>query len=136
MKIQLVAPLAVEIDTKKRDKWVLNLNKYRNSHYQILNKAKIAYEKVMSEQILNKVPAITVPLQITYIIIPNSQRLFDIDNVCSVHDKFFRDTLVNLGKIEDDSYQHIPRTIYQAGLPEIKRGRMLITLESAIETIF
>jgi len=36
----------------------------------------------------------------------------DISNVLSIHDKFFCDALVELGKLPDDNYKYIPEVKY------------------------
>ena len=37
-----------------------------------------------------------------------TKRLFDIDNVTSVHKKYFQDALVELGVLDDDNFETIP----------------------------
>lgn len=41
------------------------------------------------------------------------RRLFDIGNVGSIHEKFFLDALVELGKLPDDTYKYIAKTTTQ-----------------------
>ena len=91
---------------KKGDKYYLNLNKYRNTHYQTLNNMKIAYKKHMQSQILS-LPLFTTPIRVAYIVRPINLRSFDLGNIVAVHQKFFEDALVELGRIPDDSYKHI-----------------------------
>jgi len=88
-----------------RKKFYLNLNAYRNADYHTLNTAKKNYKAIMSEQILklDKMDKI----HISYILYPKTKRLVDIDNVVSVHKKFFQDALVELGIIPDDDYTHV-----------------------------
>lgn len=47
---EFVAPLKV-IKTKTKD-FILNLNNYRNAHYQVLNKTKVEFCTLMDENIL------------------------------------------------------------------------------------
>ena len=42
---------------------------------------------------------------------PN-KRAFDLGNVCTVHEKFFEDAFVELGKLPDDNIEYIPLVIY------------------------
>ena len=93
--------------------WVLNLNQYRNTHFRTLNTVKINYKLAMQSQIAtgpkyNKIACI-------YTVYPPNKRLFDIGNVCCIHQKFFEDALVELGKLPDDNYNYIPTVIYQFG---------------------
>ena len=50
-----------------------------------------------------------------YTIYPMSKRKFDLGNVCCIHQKFFEDALVELGKLEDDNVDFIPLVIYKKG---------------------
>ena len=93
--------------------WILNLNQYRNTHFRTLNTVKINYKLWMEKQIkagpkYNKIACV-------YTVYPPNKRLFDIGNVCCIHQKFFEDALVELGKLPDDNYNYIPLVIYQFG---------------------
>lgn len=103
--IKLVSPLRVPKSLSKH--FILNINNYRNSHYQTLNKTKIEYKKLMSEQI-SKIPKISEPIHIHYTLYTATKRKCDIDNVISIHKKYLQDALVELGKLEDDDYTFIP----------------------------
>jgi hypothetical protein len=67
----------------------------------------------MSEQI-NRSPSYN-RVACIYTVYPPNKRLFDIGNVCCIHQKFFEDALVELGKLPDDNYNYIPLTIYRFG---------------------
>lgn len=88
-------------------KFALNLNVYRNAHYQVLNKAKIIFKN----QLLADYPEIkrikSQQVQIEYYIYRCDNRKFDIMNVVSIVDKFFLDALVEFGCIQDDDYNHV-----------------------------
>lgn len=93
--------------------WILNLNQYRNTHFRTLNTVKINYKIAMESQIAtgpkyNKIACI-------YTVYPKDRRSFDLGNVCCIHQKFFEDALVELGKLPDDNYNYIPTVIYQFG---------------------
>ena len=93
--------------------WILNLNQYRNTHFRTLNTVKINYKEYMRSQIAtgpkyNKIACI-------YTVYPKDRRSFDLGNVCCIHQKFFEDALVELGKLPDDNYNYIPLVIYQFG---------------------
>lgn len=109
--MKFISPLKV-LATKAR-KFILNLNIFRNTHYRVLNNWKINYKNYMEEQIeasprYKKVFCI-------YTIYPMSKRKFDLGNVCCIHQKFFEDALVELGKLEDDNVDFIPLVIYKKG---------------------
>jgi hypothetical protein len=109
--VKITAPLKVP-KTKKKD-FILNLNNYRNTHFQTLNKTKINYKALLKQQIgqlsnFNKVI-------VEYKIFPQSRRRTDIGNVASVHQKFFEDAFVEFGKIVDDSYDHVLMSLQSFG---------------------
>jgi hypothetical protein len=47
-----------------------------------------------------------------YKVYSGTNRRFDVGNICSVHEKFFEDALVELGKLPDDSTEYIPLVMY------------------------
>lgn len=109
--MKYISPLKVKA-SKKKD-WRLNLNEYRNTHFRTLNTCKVNYKQDMARQVLagpgyNKVACI-------YTVYPKSKRSFDVGNVCCIHQKFFEDALVELGKLEDDNFHNIPLSIYAYG---------------------
>ena len=106
--MKFISPLKVLASKVKH--FVLNLNQYRNTHYRVLNTCKINYKELMSEQI-KKAPKFKRVLCI-YKVYAGSKRSFDLGNVCSVHEKFFEDAFVELGKLEDDNIDFIPLVIY------------------------
>lgn len=109
--MKFISPLKV-LGTKVRN-FILNLNQYRNTHYRILNNCKVNYKEVMKEQILkaSKYGKIIC----VYTVYNATKRNFDLGNVCSIHEKFFEDALVELGKLEDDNVEYIPLVIYKRG---------------------
>lgn len=50
-----------------------------------------------------------------YTVYPKDKRQFDLGNVCCIHQKFFEDALVELGKLPDDNKDYIPLVLYHAG---------------------
>lgn len=119
------SPLSVSISKNK--KFILNLNNYRNTHYYLLNTAKRAYKETMLSQ-LNSLPKYS-KIHITYIVYPQTNRKFDLSNVCSVVDKFFCDALVETGHIEDDNYNYIPNITYCMGTIDKDNPRVEILIE-------
>lgn len=83
-------------------------------HYRVLNQAKINYKMFMKKQI-EKIPKLQPPIQITYRLYKGDKRNCDVGNVCSIHQKFFEDALVELGKLPDDNHNMIKRSIFEWG---------------------
>ena len=107
----ITAPLRVLVSKKK---WfVFNLNVYRNSHFQALNKAKKLYKEELKQQI-TLLPSLT-KIQVDYYLYPKTKRRTDLGNVLSIHQKFFEDALVELGIIPDDDYKHIIKSTQNFG---------------------
>lgn len=104
-------PLSVPVSKNKN--FILNINNYRNAHHHTLNKAKVEYKHLMTDQI-EKLPTLDRIL-IRYYMYPGSARRIDTANVCSIHDKFLSDAIVEAGKLEDDNYLFIPGTSYEFG---------------------
>lgn len=105
------SPLQIFVGKRK---FILNLNNYRNTHYRVLNNAKVTYKMYMKKQI-EKLPRLQPPIQITYTVFKGDKRNCDIGNICSVHQKFFEDALVELGKLPDDNHNMIKRSIFEWG---------------------
>lgn len=125
----LVSPLEVIYGTKKdgtEQKFRLNLNQYRNTHYIILNKAKIAYKELMKEQI-NRLPELS-NISLHYTVYTKTKREFDLSNVCSVVDKFFCDALVELGKLPDDNIKYLSQISFSFGGIDKDNPRIEVTI--------
>jgi hypothetical protein len=104
-----------------RKKFMLNLNVYRNSHFQSLSDAKIQFTKdfILEHRdfLKNKFQSV----KITYTIIPHNKVMFDIQNVLSIVDKFFCDALVKSGIIPDDNYTCV--SYGEPAVTEIVKGK-------------
>lgn len=126
------SPLSVPVSKKKS--LSLNLNVYRNAYYQTLNKAKRVYETTLYEQ-LRELPFLAHIDSITYTLYPKTSRRCDVSNICSIVDKFFSDTLVKYGYIEDDDYKHISSIIYQYGCIDKEEPRVEIAIDGKARNI-
>lgn len=119
------SPLKLQ-QTKKKN-FILNLNHYRNTHYRVLNNMKILYKQKMKPQIA------TLPvfnrIIILFKVYPATRAKFDIANVCSVHDKFFCDALVEEGKLPDDNFEHITEVRYVMGNVDKDNPRVSIYIK-------
>lgn len=120
----IISPLSVPLSKNK--KFILNLNNYRNSHYQVLNKAKAAYKAAVADQVeqfrqMNRV-------SIHYTLYPKTRRLTDIGNVTAIHKKFLEDALVEMGKIEDDNYLYVVGSSESFGCVDKDNPRVEVTI--------
>lgn len=120
----ITSPLYIQVSKKK--KFYLNLNSYRNTHFFVLNKAKILYKESLAPQIasLSRYKRIKV----TYTYYPKTKRRTDLGNVLSVHQKFFEDSFVEAGKIIDDDYHHITESIQKFGALDKNNPRVEIKI--------
>lgn len=127
----LTLPLEVMIPRKTREdkRVVLNLNIYRNCHYQTLNQAKIE----MAEHVKQALPTpefkLTPPLRFTYTIYPPTGRAFDLGNVGSIVQKFTDDALVEMGVIKDDNYKIVREVNYRFGGVDKVNPRAELTVD-------
>ena len=125
MEIDL--PIGIKIGRKN---FALNLNFYRNAHYQTLNKMKIEFSKVIEPELM-KLPSFK-SIDLIYTLYPKTKRLCDVSNVCSIVDKFFCDALVNIGKLPDDNYQYIKNIKYTFGNVDKDNPRVTVNISGDI----
>ena len=109
--MKFISPLQLMVSLRK--KFILNLNQYRNTHFRVLNYAKQLYKDWMKPQIIKSKKKDKII--IVYKVYANSNRHYDVGNVCCVHEKFFEDAFVELGKLPDDNKDYIPLVIYMRG---------------------
>ena len=119
------SPLRVRISKNKM--WTLGLNQLRNSHYQALNNAKKAYKLAISQQFIG-LPRLGV-IETVYTLYPKTKHLCDLDNILSVHAKFFQDSLVENRKIEDDNYLFIKGLSFRFGSVDPENPRVDIEIK-------
>ena len=114
--MQLKMPLSIELWVKKKKKYSISMNTYRNLHYQVSNNLKIAYKNIVKDQ-LSLYPKIKLdtPITLTFIFYNWTKHLSDLENQCSIHNKFFQDSLVELWYIDDDNYNLINKITYVYG---------------------
>lgn len=124
-------PIKVPV-SKKRD-FTLNLNQYRNTHFQVLNKAKVSFEEVVGP-LLKGVPRLG-ECELSYVLFVPTRQLCDVANICSIVDKFFSDALVSKGKLEDDNYTVVPRVTYSFGRIDKIRPRVEVTIIPTGDTL-
>jgi hypothetical protein len=89
-------------------KWFpLNLNTYRNAHYQVLNNAKKNFKEILYAEYPELFKIRAQKVEVSYNIIPHNRIKFDTMNVISIVDKFFLDAIVEAGCIPDDNYHYV-----------------------------
>lgn len=125
MQHKLTAPVSIPISKTKA--LALNMNVYRNAHFQSLNKAKVNFKEHMRSQI-EPIPFMQ-NIAVKYVLYVGSKRLLDVTNVCCVVDKFFMDALVEMGKLPDDNYQHLKHINYEFGGYDKGNSRVEIIIE-------
>ena len=135
-KLAISLPLFVDLQrkTKKAKRIYLNLNVFRNNHYQINNEIKRQYRDIVHLAILGAGyrldKPLTPPLRATYTLYPQSKRRIDISNPLSIVDKFFCDAITSLNLIPDDDYKNIPEVRYLFGAVDKNRPRCDVVLET------
>lgn len=105
-------PTSVGVSKKKN--WQLNLNNYRNTHFQVLNKAKVVFKELTTKDI-QQLPSFTEIETIDYVLYRDTKRHCDVANICSVVDKFFCDALVEAQKLPDDNFEFLKNVSYRWG---------------------
>lgn len=119
-------PLAVAVSRKKN--FSLNLNQYRNAHFQVLNKAKVEFTRVV-RPLLSGVPRLE-QCSLEYVLFNGKGTVPDTNNVCSVVDKFFCDTLVEAGVLPDDGPKYLVGTTFRYGGVDRDAPRVEVTIRS------
>lgn len=104
-------PLKVQYAYLKRKNkpkfFILNLNNYRNLNEFSLNKSKVEYKKLVEPLIEHIEPLPPDSYHFHYVYYPKTKANVDVNNPCSIIDKFFCDAFTELGKLEDDNYKFI-----------------------------
>ena len=97
---------------RKIKRYHLNLNQYRNWHFQVSNKLKVTYKEIISPQLVD---LSFKKIELKFTLYKSSKRKVDRSNVLTVHEKFFCDALVETGCIEDDNDEFLEATHYYSG---------------------
>lgn len=79
--------------------------------------------------LLKDLPVFENPIILKFVLYPSNKRLCDVDNICSIHAKFFQDALVKAGKIKDDNYLFIKETRHAIGEVDTKNPRVVVYLK-------
>lgn len=129
-KITYNLPIFVEIGVRKKKKYYLNLNIYRNQAYHLNNNIKKKMKEIVSEVC----PKFYFEkFSLTYIVYFPDNRLRDVNNVCSVVDKYQLDALTELGYIPDDNYKYLENTCFKFGGIDVDNPRMEVIIDEIKE---
>lgn len=115
--IKLSLPLKVVLPRKRKEDrvWNVNLNVYRNTHYQILNDVKQIYKLLIAGLLSVDHAPLSGPHEFRYTLFPATKRSVDVMNPCSIIDKFACDALVELGMFLDDNHKIVKRLTFEFG---------------------
>lgn len=120
-------PYWVMMGKKKPKPFYLNLNTYRNAHFQKLNKAKEAFHDTCKDR-LQGLPIFS-QVALTYTLYPKTNQLCDTANICCIVDKFVCDSLVECGRLRDDNYQIVKTVAFHFGNVDKENPRVEVSIE-------
>ena len=126
--------LPIRVPVSKKSYFLINLNVYRNAHYQILNKAKQTFKEMVMNEI-KQLPFFNT-ISLTYVLYPQTHRKQDVANVCSVVDKFFCDALTEAGKLTDDNYDYLKNIHYCFGSVDPSNPRVEVYIQNIFNNSF
>lgn len=119
-------PVAIRLGKKKPKSHPLNLNWYRNANFHTLNNVKISFADQVKPMVRHLPRIATLSLQ--YTLYPRTHQLCDTANVCCIVDKFFCDTLVDAGVLEDDNYTILGDVRFKFGAVDPKNPRVTVEI--------
>ncbi len=129
-QIKFNTPYALILPRKKgKDKRIsINLNTYRNLHFQVNNQCKKMYKELMREQLEGR--EIDTPVEIIYQVFKPSKRSLDKMNVVSIASKYFLDAVTEYGCWEDDNDDNVKTEIILPTEIDRDNPRIEITIKS------
>jgi hypothetical protein len=107
--------LPLQVAVSKNKNFSLNLNQYRNAHFHTLNRAKEEFTELAVDLIKKVGIPKLAQVSLEYIVYPGTRQLCDVNNICSVVDKFFSDSLVHAGVLSDDNYTILADSRFRFG---------------------
>lgn len=106
-------PLSIELGNGK---FILNLNRFRNSHYRVLAAAKLKYSLEVLKRLPEDYPRLVEgEYFLHYTLFPKTAAVTDVSNPLSIIDKFAVDALVEASMFVDDNYKIIKGVVYAFG---------------------
>lgn len=129
-QIKFNTPYALVLPRKTgKDKRIsINLNTYRNLHFQVNNQCKKMYKELMREQLEGI--TIDTPVEITYQVFKPSKRSLDKMNVVSIASKYFLDAVTEYGCWEDDNDDNVKTEIILPTQLDRDNPRIEITIKT------
>jgi Holliday junction resolvase RusA-like endonuclease len=122
--LEMSLPLFIMLPkkTKADEKYILNMNVYRNAHYQKTNQAKVIWKDVVRGALPGSVK-IDGKVKLSYTIYPASNRRLDIANPLSIIDKYTCDALTELEVWDDDDRTRVGCIEFLCGEVDKKNPR-------------
>ena len=105
-------PLHFVICKKKHH---LNLNKYRNNHFQLNNKLKAMYSDLACAKMFRYKNKNHSKIELTFTYYKPTKAIRDRANILSIHEKYFCDALTRMRFIPDDNDMYIQSSHYYSG---------------------
>lgn len=121
-------PLPLKVPVSKKKFFHLNLNPYRNANHFTLDRAKKEFFNLVKGR-LRGVPKLD-RVALEYVLYPGTAQLCDVNNICTIVDKFFSDTLVTMRVIEDDNYNFIADSRFRFGAIDRVNPRVDVIIRS------
>lgn len=120
-EIKVILPISILSGKKKIRKYHLNLNQYRNWHFQVSNNLK----KQFKQEVKGFLDfSFYGKIQIEYTYFAPDARVRDLMNYITVVDKFFQDALVEEGCIDSDDTNTVVKIISIYGGVDRSNPRM------------
>tara|TARA_Y100000310_G_scaffold320291_1_gene376596 strand:- start:115 stop:546 length:432 start_codon:yes stop_codon:yes gene_type:complete len=116
-------PLFIDLErkTKPTKRYYINLNNYRNWHYQVNNKLKAKYKYIVRPALYGvKFKYIAL----NFILHRGDRRRVDRANILSIHEKFLCDAIVECGCIKDDNDNFLHSSHYYTGAIDKENPRV------------
>ena len=126
-KISLPLFVMIPRKTKPDRKVILNLNVYRNLHHRTEHQAKKLYTAIVLKKLSGK--KFKTPINLIFTYYKPTARKSDRANVLCIHEKYFCDTMVQSGCIEDDNDNYIQSSFYVGGEIDRVNPRVEVTID-------
>jgi hypothetical protein len=125
--IIISSPIYIKLGkTSKAKNHSLNLNQYRNWHFRTSSAIKNAYQEIIAGKVAGL--SFKGKIGLEFKLFKRDKRHIDRANFCCIVEKFFCDTLVKEGVIEDDNDKFISYSLYTTGGVDKHDPRCEITI--------
>ena len=129
-QIKFITPYSLTLPRKnsKDKKLSINLNTYRNLHFQVNNQCKKLYKELMQSQLEGLI--INTPVEVTYQVFKPSRRSLDKMNVVSIASKYFLDAVTEYGCWDDDNDDNVKTEVILPTEHDKDNPRIEITIKT------